>query len=69
MQYDMHSVLPNVEPEKSEACQTIGNLVANEEGTFDGIGSPEFNYKEHYKEMKRKLRLLIYVSSSTIPRS
>ncbi|VVC45447.1 Hypothetical protein CINCED_3A016248 [Cinara cedri] len=35
-------------------------MVTNEEGTFEGIGTSEFNYKEHYKEMKRKLRLLIY---------
>lgn len=37
------------------------NMVANEE-TFDENSSSEANYKEQYKEMKRKLRLLIYVS-------
>lgn len=36
-------------------------MVANEE-TFDENSSLESNYKEQYKEMKRKLRLLIYVS-------
>lgn len=36
-------------------------MVANEE-TFDENTSLESNYKEQYKEMKRKLRLLIYVS-------
>lgn len=36
-------------------------MVANEE-TFDENISSEANYKEQYKEMKRKLRLLIYVS-------
>lgn len=36
-------------------------MVANEE-TFDENSSSEANYKEQYKEMKRKLRLLIYVS-------
>jgi INO80 complex subunit E len=34
-------------------------MVANEE-TFDDNSSPEYNYKEQYKELKRKLRLLIY---------
>lgn len=37
-------------------------MVSNEE-TFDEHGSTEANYKEQYKEMKRKLRLLVYVSS------
>lgn len=37
-------------------------MVANEE-TFDENSSSECNYKEQYKEMKRKLRLLIYVGS------
>ncbi|XP_050522526.1 INO80 complex subunit E [Daktulosphaira vitifoliae] len=34
-------------------------MVANDE-TYDENSSPELNYKEQYKEMKRKLRLLIY---------
>lgn len=38
-------------------------MVANEE-TFDDRNPSETNYKEQYKEMKRKLRLLIYVSSA-----
>lgn len=37
-------------------------MVANEE-TFDDRNPSETDYKEQYKEMKRKLRLLIYVSS------
>jgi len=36
-------------------------MVANEE-TFDENSLAESNHKEQYKEMKRKLRLLVYVS-------
>lgn len=43
-------------------CLLYSKMVANEE-TLDEHGSPEVNYKEQYKEMKRKLRLLVYVSS------
>lgn len=37
-------------------------MVANEE-TFDEASLTESNHKEQYKEMKRKLRLLVYVST------
>lgn len=37
-------------------------MVANEE-TFDEASLAESNNKEQYKEMKRKLRLLVYVST------
>lgn len=37
-------------------------MVANEETFDEKEGSPDTAYKEQYKEMKRKLRLLIYVS-------
>lgn len=40
-------------------------MVANEETYNDLNSSDETNYKEQYKEMKRKLRLLIYVSKYT----
>jgi len=36
-------------------------MVANEE-TFEENSLAEANSKEQYKEMKRKLRLLVYVS-------
>lgn len=69
----MHSVSPNAEQENSDVCGTDENMVTvtNDENSteFDGISSSECNYKQHYKEMKRNLRLLIYVSSSLTLRS
>jgi len=42
--------------------ERAGKMVTNEE-TFDDHNTSATDYKEQYKEMKRKLRLLIYVSS------